>query len=86
LRDVEAATLNQTIGSQMAVRSALYPQEDSWYSFLLRDCVELRAIVQLERVGKLKKSIDLIGKGTRDLPACSIVPQPTTLSRAPEVL
>jgi hypothetical protein len=24
-----------TIGSQMAVRSAFYPQEDSWYSFLL---------------------------------------------------
>jgi hypothetical protein len=24
-----------TIGSQMAVRLFLYPQEDSWYSFLL---------------------------------------------------
>jgi hypothetical protein len=25
---------------------------------------------------------DLMGNGTRDLPACSIVPQPTTLPRA----
>jgi hypothetical protein len=30
-----------------------------------------------------KKSNDLIGNRTRDLPACSIVPQPTTLPRAP---
>jgi hypothetical protein len=35
-----------------------------------------------EGLGKLKK-ISLIGTRTRDLPACSIVPQPTTLSRAP---
>jgi hypothetical protein len=36
--------------------------------------------VQLEGLGKLKKSIS---SGTRigDLPACSIMPQPTTLPR-----
>jgi hypothetical protein len=28
---------------------------------------------------------DLIGNGARDLPACSIVSQPTTLPRAPTV-
>jgi hypothetical protein len=36
----------------------------------------------LEGLGKLKKSNNLIENRTRDLPACSIVPQPTTLPRA----
>jgi hypothetical protein len=31
----------------------------------------------------LKKSSDLIENGIRDNPACNIVPQPTTLPRAP---
>jgi hypothetical protein len=31
----------------------------------------------------IEKSNDLIGNRTRDIPACSIVPQPTTLPRAP---
>jgi hypothetical protein len=31
----------------------------------------------LEGLGQLKKSDDLIRNRTRDLPACSIVPQPT---------
>jgi hypothetical protein len=39
--------------------------------------------VRLEELGQLKKSNDLIGTWTRDLLACSIVPQPTTLPRAP---
>jgi hypothetical protein len=30
----------------------------------------------------MEKSNDLIGNGTRDLPACNIVPQPTTLLTA----
>jgi hypothetical protein len=34
----------------------------------------------------LEKSNDLIGNGTRDLPACSIVLQPTTLPRAPNAI
>jgi hypothetical protein len=40
------------------------------------------AIVWLEGLGQLKK-IHLIGNSTRDLPACSIVPQLTTLPLAP---
>jgi hypothetical protein len=32
-----------------------------------------------ERIRSIKKSNDLIGIQTSDLPACSIVPQPTTL-------
>jgi hypothetical protein len=35
------------------------------------------------RIRSNEKSNDLIGHGTRDLPVCSIVPQPTTLPRAP---
>jgi hypothetical protein len=37
--------------------------------------------VRLEGLGQLKK-IHLIGTRTHDLPACSIVPQPTTLPHA----
>jgi hypothetical protein len=40
--------------------------------------------MRLEGLCKSKKKInDLIGNRTRDLPACSIVLQPTTLSRVP---
>jgi hypothetical protein len=37
--------------------------------------------VWLEVLGQLKKSSDLIGNRTRDLSACSIVPQPNKLPR-----
>jgi len=33
----------------------------------------------------MKKSNDTIGNRTRDLPACSAVPQPTVLPRTPKV-
>jgi hypothetical protein len=49
----------------------------------VRVWVDPRAIVRLEELGELEKSNDLIGTRSRDLPACSIVPQPTTLPRAP---
>jgi hypothetical protein len=49
-----------------------FPQEDSWYSFLLE------AIVRLEGLGQLKNPNDLIGNRIRDIRACSIVPQPAT--------
>jgi hypothetical protein len=39
--------------------------------------------VRLEELGKLKKFNDLIGNRTRNLTACSIVPQQMTLQRAP---
>jgi hypothetical protein len=39
-------------------------------------CRKLRGLVRLEGLGKLKKLIYFIGSRTRDLPACSIVPQP----------
>jgi uncharacterized lipoprotein YbaY len=43
--------------------------------------LDARAIVRLERLRNLKKSNDLIGNRNRELPACSIVPQPTALLR-----
>jgi hypothetical protein len=41
--------------------------------------------MRLEGLGKLKKFNDLIENRTHDLPACSIVPQLTTLPRASHV-
>jgi hypothetical protein len=38
------------------------------------------------RIRSIEKSNDLIGIRTRDLPACSIVPQPTTMPRALTVI
>jgi hypothetical protein len=52
----------------------------------VRRGVDPRVIMRLERLGKLTKSNYLIGKRTRDLPACGIVPQPTTLPRAPIII
>jgi hypothetical protein len=49
----------------------------------VRGWVNSRVMVQLEELYQLKYSNDLIGNRTGDLPACSIVPQPTTLPCAP---
>jgi hypothetical protein len=42
----------------------------------VKGCVDQRAIVRLEELGE---KIHLIGTRTRDLLACSMVPQPTTI-------
>jgi hypothetical protein len=73
----------------MAVRlSALraggpLPPEICLVLISIKGWVNPRAIVRLEGLDKLKKKIHLIGTQSRDLPACSIVPEPTTLPRAP---
>jgi hypothetical protein len=57
-------------------QAALYPQKDFWYSFLLEDESTPRATVRLEGLSQLKKkkkTDDLIGNRTRDLPGCSIL-------------
>jgi hypothetical protein len=51
----------------------------------VRGCVDPRAIVRLEGLGQLKKP-HLTGTRSRDLPACGVVLQPTTLPRAPYIL
>jgi hypothetical protein len=43
----------------------------------------LQGLVRLQGLGKLIKFDDLIRSETRNLPACSIVPQPTMLLHAP---
>jgi hypothetical protein len=81
LWEVEASTVNGHSthrwrqGCQPDALAAFYPQDNSWYQ------VDPRAIVRLEGLGKLKKKIHLIRDS--NLPACSIVPQPTTLPLAP---
>jgi hypothetical protein len=49
----------------------------------LRGWADLRAIVRVERIRLIEKSSYLIGNRTSAFPACSIVPQPTSLPRTP---
>jgi hypothetical protein len=66
----------------MVVRlSALNSQENSLYSFML----EAESTPGPHAAGRTGKANGLIGSGTSDVPACSTVPQPTTLPRAPVI-
>jgi hypothetical protein len=84
LRDVEAPTFSRQSaqrwrwGCQPYAPAVLYPQADSWYSFLL--WAESTPGPQCGwKVRSIEKSNIPIGNRTRDLPTCSIVPQPITL-------
>jgi hypothetical protein len=76
-----------TVGGKVVslTRRSLFTPPPGIFLVLIsvRGWVDPKAIVRLEGLGKLKISSDLIGTWTRDLPAFSIVLQPTTLSRAP---
>jgi hypothetical protein len=66
-------------GCQPYALATLYTPGKFLVLMSVRGRVDPRAILWLEGLGKLKKKIHLIGARTRDLPVCSIVPQPTTL-------
>jgi hypothetical protein len=80
----------KTICSQMAVRLSApsagrpLPPRRFLVPIYVRGCVDPRVIMRLEGLAQTEKSNDLIWNGTRDLPACSIVPQPITIPRAPK--
>jgi hypothetical protein len=59
--------------------AGLNPQKDSRYPFML----DAGGHSAAGRIMSTEKSSDLIGKRTCDLLACRIMPQPTTLPRAP---
>jgi hypothetical protein len=56
-------------------------QEDSWYSFLF-EAESTPGHNVAWSIRSIEKSNDLIGNRTHDIPACSIVSQPTMLPRA----
>jgi hypothetical protein len=81
LWDVEAPTFSgqsahrRRWSCQPYAPAALYPRGRFQVFISVRGWVDPRVIVLLVGLGKLKKSNNLIGNQTRNLPACSIVPQ-----------
>jgi hypothetical protein len=63
--------------------SRLYPQETFLVLISVRGWVQPQGHVAAGRIMSMKKSNDTIGNGTRDLLACSAVPQPTAPPSAP---
>jgi hypothetical protein len=51
----------------------------------VRVCVDSQCLAWPEGLRKLKKFIHFTGSRTRDVPGCGIVPQRTTLPRAPNI-
>jgi hypothetical protein len=89
LRDVEAATFSRQSahrwrwGCQLYAPAALYPPGRFLVLISARGWVDPRTKMWLEGLGELKISNELIRNRSRDLPACNIVRQPTTLPRCP---
>jgi hypothetical protein len=71
-------------GFQDYAPSAVCSSERYLLLIYVRGWVDPKATVQLERLGQLKRFNDIVRNRTRDVPACSIVPLPTALPRAPK--
>jgi hypothetical protein len=63
----------------LLLRNVYFSASDTYFCWRLSKPL---ALVRLEGLVKLKKYSDVIGFRTRNLPACSTVPQPTTLPPA----
>jgi hypothetical protein len=89
LRDVEAPTFSRKSahrwrkGCQPYVLAAFYTPGRFLALISVRGWVDPRGHGAAGRIRLIEKSNDFIGIRTRDLPARSILPQPTTLPRAP---
>jgi hypothetical protein len=85
LCDAEDLTLSRQLvhrwllGCQLYPPAALQPQKYLLVLITVRGSVNPRAMVRLEELGKLKNCKDLVWIRTRELPVCSVEPQPTTL-------
>jgi hypothetical protein len=73
-------------GCQPRVPAVLYPTGRILVLIFVRGSVDPQGHSVAGRIRSIEKSNDLIGIWTQDLPACSIVPQPTMLPRAPNFL
>jgi hypothetical protein len=72
----------KVVSSSAVGTGRLYLSKYFWYSFLL-EVESTPGHSAAERIMSIKNSNDTIGNQTRDLPACSAVPQPTAPPRAP---
>jgi hypothetical protein len=67
----------------LTYRTSFTPTGNFLVLISVRGWVDSKSHNAAGRIRSSEKSSDLIGNRTRDLPVCSIVPQPTTLPRAP---
>jgi hypothetical protein len=89
LWDVEAPTFSRQSAHrwrwscQPYAAAALYPPGRFLVLISVKRLSRLQGHSAARRIRRTEKFNDLIANGTRDFPACSIVPQPTTLPSAP---